>query len=184
MPPIDSTIFLWINATSVSPLWVLRLAVFASQELPGLIVAGLIGALLVGEAEMRRRLLRVLLAMALAWVLARLGQHLILMPRPFAQGLGTQWLAHGNSNSFPSTHASVAFAFAFAVAVNMKNRFAAAMAFLVAGVIAWSRICLGLHFPSDILAGLLVGLLCAPISSLVLRRRWRADRTLTRGHTP
>jgi undecaprenyl-diphosphatase len=170
MPPIDSTIFLWINASSASPQWMIKLALFASQQLPGLVVAGAIGAFMVAEADVRRRVLRVLLAMAVAWVSARVAQHLIPMPRPFSLGLGTQWLAHGNSAGFPSTHASVAFAFAAAVALNSKRWAIGVAAFALASVIAWSRICLGLHFPSDVLAGLVVGLICATISSWVIRQ--------------
>ena len=169
MLPIDSAIFLWLNATSTSPQWMLHLAVFASQQLPGLMVAGTIGAFLVGERDVRRRVLRVLLAMAMAWTLARIGQHLIPMPRPFALGLGTQWLTHANSSGFPSTHASVAFAFGAAVAVNSKSGFMATVALAVACMIAWSRIYLGLHFPSDVLTGIAVGLICAQLSQWVVR---------------
>jgi undecaprenyl-diphosphatase len=170
MPPIDSTIFLWINASSASPPWMIKLALFASQQLPGFVVAGTIGAVMVAAPDVRRRVLRVLLAMALAWTVARVVQNLIPMPRPFALGLGTQWLAHGNSAGFPSTHASVGFAFAAAIAFNSKRWVMAGAAFALASLIAWSRICLGLHFPSDILAGLVVGLICAPISSLMIRQ--------------
>lgn len=170
MQLIDSTVFLWLNASPASPVWGLKLALFASQELPGLIVAGLIGALLVGQPEIRRRVLQVLLSMALAWTLARLGQHVLHMPRPFMLGLGSQWLMHGNSAGFPSTHASVAFAFAATAAVTARSRLICAATFFVAILIAWSRICLGLHFPSDVLAGLIVGLVCAQLSRLAFQR--------------
>lgn len=169
MLPIDSAIFVWLNASSATPDWILKIALFASQQLPGLAVAGTIGAFIVGDGDVRRRLVRVLLAMAMAWTLALIGQQLIPMPRPFALRLGTQWLTHGNSAGFPSTHASVAFAFGAAVAVNTKHWIMAAAALAIACLIAWSRICLGLHFPSDVLAGSMVGLICAHISSLVVR---------------
>lgn len=169
MFPVDTTLFLWLNATPDSPEWMLKLAMFASQQLPGLIVAGTFGALVVAEREVRRDVWRVLLAMAMAWVLARLGQHLLSTPRPFALALGTQWIPHGNSAGFPSTHASVAFAFGAAVAVNARRSMAALLALAAASLIAWSRICLGLHFPSDVMAGLLVGLFCALVSKALLR---------------
>ncbi len=171
MLPIDSAIFLWLNASSASPGWVLKLAQFASEQLPGLIVAGTIGAFLVGDRDVHRRVLRVLLAMAVAWALARLGQLLIPMPRPFVLGLGTQWMPHGNSAGFPSTHASVAFAFGAAVAVNSKHWLMATAALAAATLIAWSRVCLGLHFPSDVLAGMAVGLICAQLSNWNVRPR-------------
>lgn len=166
---VDSAIFLWLNASPASPEWMLNLALFASQQLPGLVAAGMIGAFTVGDRDIRRRVMQVLMAMGMAWTLARIGQHLIPMPRPFALGLGTQWLAHGNSAGFPSTHASVAFAFFVSVAVNSKHWVLVTAALAVACLVAWSRVCLGLHFPSDVMAGSVVGLICAQISRLVVR---------------
>ena len=167
MPPFDVPLFLWLNATASSPEWMLKLALFASEELPVLLVAGTVGAYIVGDRSVRHAVARVLLAMITAWLLARLGQHLWPMPRPFAVGLGTQWLSHGNSAGFPSTHASVAFGFALAVAAVTRHWYLAVAALLLAALVAWSRICLGLHFPSDVLAGLGVGLAGALLSGWV-----------------
>ena len=158
MSHLDIPLFLWINATSSSPAWLLGLARFASQELVQWLLAGAVGALVVGDAQVRRCVLQIALAMAIAWIGARLIQHLLPMPRPFALGLGTPWLSHADSASFPSTHASVAFAFAAVVAANTQRRLLGVCAFALAGMIGWSRISLGLHFPSDIVAGALVGL--------------------------
>jgi undecaprenyl-diphosphatase len=171
MLPLDTVLFLWLNASASSPEWVLKLASFATEQLPALLVAGTVGAFIVGDRAIRRSVLRVLLAMGCAWLLARLGQHLLPMPRPFALGLGTQWLPHGNSAGFPSTHASVAFAFAMAVAAVTSRWYLAAAALLVAALVAWSRICLGLHFPSDVLAGIGVGLASAWLSGWMPGRR-------------
>ena len=177
MLPIDTPLFLWINATSASPAWLLTLARFASQELVQWLLAGTVGALLTGDAQVRRCVSQIALAMALAWIGARLIQHLLPMPRPFSLGLGTRWLGHADSAGFPSTHASVAFAFAAIVAVSARRRLLGVGAFTVAGLIAWSRVSLGLHFPSDIVAGALVGLASAwfarrlPLRSPVLSAR-------------
>ena len=177
MSELNTTLFLWINATASSPAWLLPLARFASQDLPQWLVAGAFGALVVGDARVRRDVFRVLLAMALAWLLARLGQRLFPMPRPFAVGLGTAWLAHADSASFPSTHASVAFAFGVGVAMSTRRRLFAFAALALACLIAWSRVCLGLHFPLDVLTGAAVGAASAWFVG------WSA-RWLTRARTP
>jgi membrane-associated phospholipid phosphatase len=63
--------------------------------------------------------------------------------------------------SFPSDHAAAAFAIAFAVLA--FSRRAGAVFLAVAALIGLSRIALGMHYPSDVLAGLLVGLAAAAL---------------------
>jgi len=169
MQSIDTTVFLWLNAAATAPAWTIKLAQLASLELPGLLTAGAIGALLVADAGTRRQILQVLLAMTLAVLLAKLGQHLFPIPRPFTLGLGRQWLEHGRTAGFPSTHASAAFAFAASIAMSTKRAWIGAVAFLIASLIGWSRLYLGLHFPSDVLAGALTGGVCAYASGWILR---------------
>ena len=61
--------------------------------------------------------------------------------------------------SFPSDHAAAAFAIAFAVLAYSRR---GGIAFLLAAtLIGLSRIALGMHYPSDVLAGALVGWLAA-----------------------
>ena len=164
---LDTTLFLWLNATSASPAWVLALARFASLQLPQLLIAGTVGALIVGDGRVRRLVARIAFAMAVAWVLARIGHYLWPMPRPFVLGIGTAWIPHSASTGFPSMHSSVACAFAFAVAMFSGRWSMAALGLLAASLVAWSRVCLGLHFPTDVGAGALVGLLGA-LSSRVI----------------
>jgi len=79
------------------------------------------------------------------------------------------------SLSFPSGHASRAFAMAVLIAFGTRHRVGAAtlsFAFLV-GI---SRIYLGLHWPSDVLAGALLGILLAVIMRWIGKR----DNSYTR----
>ncbi len=161
---LDTRIFLMLNATASDPAWLLALARFASQDLAPILIAACIGALLAGGSELRKSVVRVLLAMLLAWVASRVLQQFMAMPRPFAIGIGNAWLPHRNSAGFPSNHASVAFAFAVAVAALCRQVICAFAALAAAALIAWSRVCLGLHFPLDVVAGSLLGAACALIT--------------------
>ncbi|MBQ2924585.1 MAG: phosphatase PAP2 family protein, partial [Anaerotignum sp.] len=63
--------------------------------------------------------------------------------------------------SFPSGHTSASFAAATAIyAINRKWGIAA---YVFAAVMGFSRLYLGVHFPTDVLAGALVGTAAAMI---------------------
>ena len=166
----DISLFLWLNATVHTPDWVILLARAGSQVVPLVLVAGTLLALALGRPVPRSGALQVVLAMALAWCLARAVQAAVPLPRPFALHLGTLWLPHSASASFPSTHATVAFAFGMSIAILARGWTWRLAALAIALWVAWSRICLGVHFPSDILAGALCGTLSAVVVALVLRR--------------
>lgn len=178
---LDAALFLWINGSAASPLWLTALAVFATERVP-LLMAGVgIGVFLAGDRQVKLRLLEVLATIAIAWLLARLAQHFIAVDRPFVAGLGQKWLAHAASRSFPSMHASVAFGIASAVALTAGRVRWTLLALAVAALVSWSRVYLGLHFPSDVLAGALVGAASAWLVCRLPLRVARRRRVLQTG---
>jgi undecaprenyl-diphosphatase len=64
-------------------------------------------------------------------------------------------VASPGGGSFPSGHAAGAFAFAAFVALRAPRWAVPALAW--AAIVAWSRCVLGVHYPSDVVAGALVG---------------------------
>jgi len=92
-------------------------------------------------------------------------------PRPFTDHpLLTHVLsARTTDPSFPSDHAAAAFAIAFAVLT--WSRWGGAVFLALATLIGVSRIALGMHYPSDVLAGALVGFGAAMLVT-TLGRPW------------
>ena len=167
---LDSALFLAINGSAASPHWLTALALFATERLPLLLAGGTAGIFLAADRQVRLHVLQVLAAMATAWLLARLGQYFFPIDRPFVVGLGKQWLPHAASPGFPSSHSSVVFGFATAVALTAGRWYWASLALAAAVLVAWSRVYLGLHFPSDVLAGALVGAASAWVACRLLFR--------------
>lgn len=72
--------------------------------------------------------------------------------------------------SFPSGHASSSFAAATALALSGINKKYTIPAFVLAVLIALSRLYVGVHYPSDVLAGMLTGLTCGFLAMAIMRR--------------
>ena len=70
--------------------------------------------------------------------------------------------------SFPSGHTSASFAAAFALMYQKAKYWIPAM--VLAGLIAFSRLYLYFHFPTDVLAGIVLGLVCGFGSFVVTRK--------------
>ncbi|MCC6460673.1 MAG: phosphatase PAP2 family protein [Saprospiraceae bacterium] len=64
---------------------------------------------------------------------------------------------HGGSFSFPSGHTAAAFSTATSLSLAYPKWYVIAPSYLYAGAVAWSRMYLGVHYPSDLLGGILVG---------------------------
>ncbi len=79
-------------------------------------------------------------------------------PRPFI-ALPIQHLLTDNDWSFPSGHAARLFALSMAVYLCQKRW--GFWFFLASAAIVISRVIAGIHYPSDILGGLIIGLLTA-----------------------
>jgi len=75
----------------------------------------------------------------------------------------------GGSYGFPSCHAANSFALAVFISRLFRRRWFSAFILLWAVVNSYSRICLGVHFPGDLLAGAIIGSIGAEILFRVSR---------------
>jgi len=114
----------------------------------------------------------VVAADAAADVLAELGKVIVHRQRPFEHQLGPPT----SSYSFPSGHAATSFACATVLSAFAPRRRVAF--FLLATLIALSRLYNGVHYPTDVVAGALLGVL---VALTVVKAASRTGRRLCRG---
>lgn len=102
--------------------------------------------------------LKILLSAALAYILSRLIGFIYFRPRPFVTLDFVPLISESPLlKSFPSSHAIVAFALATAL-YRFDKKFGLA-AFGCAVIIALTRVAVGVHYPTDILAGAALGVI-------------------------
>src|SRR5690606_7355005 len=95
-------------------------------------------------------------------------------------GLSPAYIAHGARGSLPSAHASVMFAIALVLLLRPSLRDLGVAMALAAVLTGWARVYVGIHFPFDIVAGLLltvpvVSLFWVIQNALLRYRRWMID---------
>jgi undecaprenyl-diphosphatase len=155
---IEDPLLFYVNAAEV--LFAATLAiVFAAAHGPR-------------RASWRRTAVAAALSAGLALALGVVIADLVDRARPFVAEPGQVHLfaAHAADAGFPSDHATASFA--IAVAVLLRNRSWGIFALIAAAVLSIGRVAVGYHYPSDVLAGTLLGTAAAlALWAPPLRRR-------------
>lgn len=109
-------------------------------------------------------------------------KHAVSRPRPYAAGVvsrvgvdnffvSTEGL--GDALSFPSGHAQASASFLTGTGAAVKRAWVWAVCALVVFLIMLSRLYLGVHYPSDVLAGFALGVAVALLWELIYARWYR-----------
>ncbi|KUR16944.1 undecaprenyl-diphosphate phosphatase, partial [Klebsiella aerogenes] len=122
-----------------------------------IIVPLLVVALWLWGPNQRQLVFKVMLALALSLSISWVIGHLFPHDRPFVDGVGYNFLHHAADDSFPSDHGTVIFTFALAF-LFWHRVWSGVLLLVIASAIAWSRVYLGVHWPLDMLGGLLAGM--------------------------
>ncbi len=131
----------------------------------------LTGLVLCVFPKTRKAGLTVLVALAINLVICNLTlKPLIARVRPFDLKEGIELIISKPTDfSFPSGHTSASFA--AAVAIFLHNKKYGAIALVLAGLIGFSRLYLYVHFPTDVLGGVVVGIISAVASYYIFKNK-------------
>ncbi len=106
--------------------------------------------------------LTAVIALPLAYALARLAGMFMSHTQPFSAYHYEPLIPHEVNNSFPSDHSAAAGT--LAGITSLFNRALGLMMWILATAVAAGRVLSGLHYPVDAVAGLILGGLCAMLA--------------------
>lgn len=159
---LDGTVLLWIQENIRTVSLSVILAPFTMLGNAGLLWIVLSLAMLC-VPKTRKAGALALCAMALGLVVTNLTiKPLVSRPRPWlvVEGLG-HIVEENDPNSFPSGHTCAAFAAGLIWLRTLPWRWGRIAAVMLAVLMGLSRLYVGVHYPSDVLAGAVIGALCA-----------------------
>lgn len=152
---VNHRVFLWINASATPAPFLLKMAIFISHDLIGIYLLLCTVLLIKGNSNYKKAYLHSLLLVLIGVCIAAMIDHFYYHARPFALGLGHLLIAHKATNSFPSHHMLTISILAFSFLYQGCQKLGA-IAILIAALVGWSRIYLGVHFPLDIVGAMIL----------------------------
>jgi undecaprenyl-diphosphatase len=168
---IDKSVFIFCNQTIANSFFDLAMPFLTdlNKNWYGLTLFGLLWALLMWKGGKKGRILGLLIIPLIVMsdqLCSNVIKNIFLRPRPCHIVNGIPVVEHirllvdcGSGFSFPSSHASNNFAVATLFSFYYRRWAWAWLTF--ATIIGFSRISVGVHYPSDVIGGALFGAMCA-----------------------
>jgi len=156
---IDIEILRSINSSSDLPSddffrFISNSEVYVALGIPaGMATAGLIKK----DNELLNNAIVIFASAAVTSGISTLLKHTVNRDRPYVTYPDITQKIDVNSASFPSGHTSSAFSTATSVSLAYPKWYIIVPSFVWAGTVGYSRMTLGVHYPSDVLAGALIG---------------------------
>jgi undecaprenyl-diphosphatase len=180
MEAIDITLTQWLNAPAGhSPILDTAMPAITNFGVPLMIIAVALQWFVKADKPRRRH---AIITSGLAFLLGQALNQIILLiihrPRPYDAGISNLIIEKSADWSFPSDHATAVAAIAATFAI-LAFRKQAILFSIAALLVCCSRVYIGTHYVSDVVAGVVTGTIAAWAMSYAYRPGLRVNRWLT-----
>lgn len=165
---IDELVFKSINHLGVTLSILNPVMRFLSQKAEYFFYIGIIVYWFTRSPKNKKMVIVALSSACVGFGIGNILSHLFYRDRPFVQFDVNQLIEHAANASFPSNHSIGSFVIATAIFLFRKKD--GVIWLLLAGLISFSRIWNGVHFPSDVIAGAFIGVFSVLLVNQMLQR--------------
>ena len=175
---LDIKILRSINSPETLPSDKFFLFVTNSQTYVDISVPVVIGAygFINGDERTKRTFFEMAGASLVTAGITQVFKYTINRKRPFVTYPDIKKKTSAGGPSFPSGHTSAAFATATSLSLAYPKWYVIVPSYAWAGTVGFSRMFLGAHFPSDVLAGAIIGSGCALLAHVVNNKLYERKR--------
>jgi undecaprenyl-diphosphatase len=155
---MDVTIFYFCNLYLQNPFFDVLMPVITLAGTQIFWVLICIGLFVFGGEKGKNTAILCLLSLFLGFFASELLKIVFARPRPYEVLQGVHYFMDVQNFAFPSGHATAAFTGSTVIGVKYGHL---ALLLGLASLVAFSRVYMGVHYPSDVLFGAILGVLCA-----------------------
>ena len=152
---LNLSLFSWINASPEASNTNINFAIFIANDLLYCMILLFAWFWLRGNYDTKKQILKAFIFTSIAILISQCISHVYYHPRPFVMDVGRTLIYHAPNGSFPSDHMLIFSSIAFSYLFSAQRKLGVFL-LIVAWLVAWSRVYLGVHFPLDMLGAFLL----------------------------
>ena len=152
---LNLSLFSWINASPEASNTSIHFAIFIANDLLYCIILLFAWFWLRGNYDTKKQILKAFIFTSIAILISQCISHVYYHPRPFVMEVGRTLIYHAPNGSFPSDHMLIFSSIAFSYLFSAQRKLGVFL-LIMAWLVAWSRVYLGVHFPLDMLGAFLL----------------------------
>ena len=152
---LNLSLFSWINASPEASNTSIHFAIFIANDLLYCMILLFAWFWLRGNYDTKKQILKAFIFTSIAILISQCISHVYYHPRPFVMEIGRTLIYHAPNGSFPSDHMLIFSSIAFSYLFSAQRKLGAFL-LIMAWLVAWSRVYLGVHFPLDMLGAFLL----------------------------